>query len=192
MVGHRAMYDDGWKAVTRHAARRAVRRRQLGALPRRRGPSECRDLAARCPRSWRSWSRSGGGGRGARRPAARRPRRSRCSRRASTTTRRTGSTATTRTGRRCRRYRRRPPRGSAAAVGIWRRASIERSDQRRRHPRQGTENAGVALFVQDNRLVFDYNIFMDHHILESTEEVPAGSSVLGARFRRTSVTPTSH
>jgi hypothetical protein len=49
----------------------------------------------------------------------------------------------------------------------------------------GTENAGVALFVQDNRLVFDYNIFMDHHILESTEEVPNGPSVLGARFRRT-------
>ena len=48
----------------------------------------------------------------------------------------------------------------------------------------GTENAGVALFVQDNRLVFDYNIFMEHHVLESTEEVPEGTSVLGARFRR--------
>ena len=31
-------YHDGWKAVTRHAAGRAVRRRPLGALPRRRRP----------------------------------------------------------------------------------------------------------------------------------------------------------
>jgi arylsulfatase len=48
----------------------------------------------------------------------------------------------------------------------------------------GTENAGVSLFVQDNRLVFDYNIFMEHHVLESNEELPDGASVLGVRFRR--------
>jgi len=48
----------------------------------------------------------------------------------------------------------------------------------------GTENAGVALFVQDNRLVFDYNVFMEHHVLESTQEIPDGPSVLGVRFRR--------
>lgn len=48
----------------------------------------------------------------------------------------------------------------------------------------GTENAGVSLFVQDNRLVFDYNIFMEHHVLESSEELPDGAAVLGVRFRR--------
>ena len=48
----------------------------------------------------------------------------------------------------------------------------------------GTENAGVSFFVQDNRLVFDYNIFGDHHIIESEADVPVGESVIGVRFRR--------
>jgi arylsulfatase len=48
----------------------------------------------------------------------------------------------------------------------------------------GTENAGVSLFVQDDRLVFDYNFFNDHHIVESGEPVPTGPSVIGLRFRR--------
>ncbi len=48
----------------------------------------------------------------------------------------------------------------------------------------GTENAGVSLFVQDNRLVFDYNVFMEHHVVESTAELPDGPSVLGVRYRR--------
>ena len=38
MMGHRAIYADGWKAVTRHQAGHAVRRRRVGAVPRRRGP----------------------------------------------------------------------------------------------------------------------------------------------------------
>jgi hypothetical protein len=33
-------------------------------------------------------------------------------------------------------------------------------------------------------LVFDYNCFNDHHILESTVEVPPGPSVVGVQFRR--------
>jgi arylsulfatase len=48
----------------------------------------------------------------------------------------------------------------------------------------GTENAGVSLFVKDNRLVFDYNIFMDHHLVVSDVEVPVGVSVVGVEFRR--------
>ena len=48
----------------------------------------------------------------------------------------------------------------------------------------GTENAGVSLFVQDERLVFDYNFFNDHHVLESTAALPAGRCVVGLRFRR--------
>jgi hypothetical protein len=32
--------------------------------------------------------------------------------------------------------------------------------------------------------VFDYNAFGDHHLVESTVEVPAGASTLGVRFRR--------
>ena len=49
----------------------------------------------------------------------------------------------------------------------------------------GNGNAGLALFVQDDRLVFDYNAFGDHTVIESQEPLPAGPSVVGVRFRRT-------
>jgi arylsulfatase len=48
----------------------------------------------------------------------------------------------------------------------------------------GTENSGFSFYVDGNRLVFDYNIFGDHHVLESNVVVPAGNSVLSVRFRR--------
>jgi arylsulfatase len=49
----------------------------------------------------------------------------------------------------------------------------------------GTQNSGVSVFVQDDKLVLDYNIFGEHHVLESTAAVPVGRSVVGVRFRRT-------
>src|SRR6202035_2348562 len=49
----------------------------------------------------------------------------------------------------------------------------------------GTENSGVSLFVEDDRLVFDYNCFGDHRVVTSEALVPVGSSVVGVRFRRT-------
>ncbi len=48
----------------------------------------------------------------------------------------------------------------------------------------GTENSGVTVFVQDRRLVVDYNAFDDHVIMRSTSEVPLGACVLSVRFRR--------
>jgi arylsulfatase len=48
----------------------------------------------------------------------------------------------------------------------------------------GTENSGVSLFVQGDRLVFDYNCFGDHHVAESTSVVPTGAVLVGVRFRR--------
>ena len=48
----------------------------------------------------------------------------------------------------------------------------------------GTENSGLSVFVQGDRLVFDYNCFNDHHVVESGVEVPVGPSVVGVRFRR--------
>jgi arylsulfatase len=48
----------------------------------------------------------------------------------------------------------------------------------------GTENSGVSIFVQNDRLVVDYNAFDDHTILESDIEIPAGVSTLVAQFRR--------
>ena len=48
----------------------------------------------------------------------------------------------------------------------------------------GTENSGLSLFVQDDRLVVDYNAFDDHTVVESDVEVPAGDSTLTLRLRR--------
>jgi arylsulfatase A-like enzyme len=48
----------------------------------------------------------------------------------------------------------------------------------------GTENSGITVFVQDDRLVVDYNAFDDHTVVQSDVEVPAGECTLVARFRR--------
>ncbi len=49
----------------------------------------------------------------------------------------------------------------------------------------GNENSGVSLFIQDDRLVLDYNCFGDHHMVVSESTVPTGPSVVGVRFLRT-------
>jgi len=48
----------------------------------------------------------------------------------------------------------------------------------------GNENSGMSLFVDGDRLVFDYNCFGAHQIVESDVEVPVGASVVGVRFLR--------
>ncbi|MGK2929620.1 MAG: arylsulfatase [Acidimicrobiales bacterium] len=48
----------------------------------------------------------------------------------------------------------------------------------------GTENSGISVFVQNDKLVVDYNAFDDHTTVESSVPVPEGDSVLTARFRR--------
>jgi arylsulfatase len=48
----------------------------------------------------------------------------------------------------------------------------------------GTENSGISVFVQDDRLVVDYNAFDAHTVLTSDVPVPVGDAVLTARFRR--------
>ena len=42
----------------------------------------------------------------------------------------------------------------------------------------GNQNAGCSVFVQNGRLVVDYNAFDDHTIIESDIEVPAGDCTL--------------
>ncbi|HXP19077.1 MAG TPA: arylsulfatase [Streptosporangiaceae bacterium] len=49
----------------------------------------------------------------------------------------------------------------------------------------GNQNSGLSLFVLGDRLVFDYNCFGEHHVAESARPVPTGRSVVGVRFRRT-------
>lgn len=48
----------------------------------------------------------------------------------------------------------------------------------------GNENSGVSLFVQDDRLVLDYNCFGDHQVAVSEALVPVGPAVVGVHFVR--------
>ncbi len=48
----------------------------------------------------------------------------------------------------------------------------------------GTENSGLSLFVQNDRLVFDYNAFDDHVVVESNVVVPTGTSEVAVKVRR--------
>jgi arylsulfatase A-like enzyme len=48
----------------------------------------------------------------------------------------------------------------------------------------GTQNSGLSFFIQNSRLVLDYNAFNDHTIIESDIAVPLGSSALTLKVRR--------
>ena len=52
----------------------------------------------------------------------------------------------------------------------------------------GNENSGLSVFVQDSRLVVDYNAFDDHSIVESDVVIPEGDSELSVSIERTSRT----
>lgn len=49
----------------------------------------------------------------------------------------------------------------------------------------GTQNSGLSLFIQNNKLVLDYNAFGDHTILESPSDIPSGEHELRVLLRRT-------
>ena len=49
----------------------------------------------------------------------------------------------------------------------------------------GTENSGFSFYVFDNRLVFDYNFFGEHLVVRSQAELPTGPSTLTCQLRRT-------
>lgn len=52
----------------------------------------------------------------------------------------------------------------------------------------GTENSGISVFVQDERLVVDYNAFDDHTLVTSDRPVPTGDVELHVRLERDSRT----
>ena len=55
----------------------------------------------------------------------------------------------------------------------------------------GSTNVGLSLFVQKDHLLFDYNIFHDHHIIRSLSPLPVGDSLLGVHFARDGSTGTA-
>jgi arylsulfatase len=48
----------------------------------------------------------------------------------------------------------------------------------------GTENSGLGFFLKNDHLYFDYNVFGEHHMIVSDRVVPEGKSSVGVRFRR--------
>ena len=48
----------------------------------------------------------------------------------------------------------------------------------------GTQNAGLSVFVQNDRLLVDYNAFDEHTILESDMALPVGDSTVVVQVRR--------
>ncbi|MEO9180639.1 MAG: arylsulfatase, partial [Acidimicrobiales bacterium] len=184
MGGHRAMYHEGWKAVTRHSHGASFDDDQWELYEVAVDPSECHDLSATNAEKlseliemwWREADEYGVlplDDRGIELFGAR--------------------YRDTSPHPLSRHYTYFPPLNpippqAAASIGgrSW---DLEASIERPANAggvlvAMGTENAGVSLFVKDNHLIFDYNIFMEHHLVVSDAEVPVGSSVVGVEFRR--------
>ena len=185
MVGHRAIHADGWKAVTRHAPGTSFDDDRWELYDLSVDPSECNDLAANDPDRLAAlidlwWVEAEKHGvlplddRGVELFGVK--------------------FGEHRTHSDERRYTYRPPmaplpaQGAAAIAGrSWELvASIDRAaGQGGVIYAMGNGNSGLSVFVQDDRLVFDYNCFGDHHVVDSDDLVPIGSSKVGVRFERT-------
>jgi hypothetical protein len=184
MMGHRAMYVDGWKAVTRHQSGTSFDDDTWELYDLTTDRSECNDLAAVLPdklselidRWWVEAEIHGV------LPLDDR------------TVELFGAHFSEHSPHRPdRHYSYRPPMTylpaqASAAIGgrSWDLvATIDRAaGEGGVLYALGNGNAGLSLFVQGDRLVFDYNAFGDHAVVESTVPVPDGPSAVGVRFRR--------
>jgi arylsulfatase A-like enzyme len=184
MIGHRAIYANGWKAVTRHEKGVPFEDDRWELYHVAVDASESHDLAAEHPDRldelialW--WTEAEAHG-------------------ALPLDDRTIELFGTRFHARSphpdsRRYTYRPPLAPmpaqvGAAIGGRSWAMVAEID---RPPSAGgvlyatgTENSGLALFVEGDHLVFDYNYFGEHHVARSEVPVPVGSSLVGVRFER--------
>jgi len=185
MFGHRAMYAEGWKAVTRHTPGVSFDDDIWELYNLTSDPSECNDLAEQEPErlaqmieQW--WVEAETYGvlplddRGVELFGAR-----------------FGEHSPHRPDR---RYTYRPPMAplptqSAASLGgrSWTlTATVDRNaGQGGVLYAMGNGNSGLSAFVQNDRLIFDYNCFGDHFEVVSDCEVPEGRSEIGVRFERT-------
>ena len=185
MFGHRAMYDAGWKAVTRHTPGVSFDDDVWELYNLNVDPSECNDLAAVEPErlaqmieQW--WVEAETYGvlplddRGVELFGAR-----------------FGEHSPHRPDRRYSYFPPMAPLPSQSSASLGGRswtlnATIEReAGQGGVLYALGNGNSGLTVFIQNDRLVFDYNVFGDHYEVESNREVPVGASVVGVRFERT-------
>jgi arylsulfatase len=184
MLGHRAIWADGWKAVTRHRPGTPYDDDQWELYHVDEDRSECRDLAAAEPERLQAlielwWHEADEHGV---LPLDDR------------TVELFGARFTDRSVHPAdRRYVYRPPMsplpaqaGAAISGRSWDLvAHLDRAagDEGVIYA-TGNENSGLAVFVQGGRLVFDYNYFGEHHVIESAATVPVGHSTVGVNFRR--------
>ena len=184
MGGHRAIYADGWKAVTRHQPGVAYEDDTWELYHVEEDVSECNDLAARRPEKleelvalwWEEAEEHGV------LPLDDR------------TVELFGARFRAHSPHGVeRRYTYRPPMTplpAQVAAGIGGRswdlaATIDRLEGGAGVLyATGNENSGLSVFIDGDRLVFDYNCFGDHHVVESEVAVPVGQSVVGVEFRR--------
>jgi len=184
MGGHRAMYHEGFKAVTRHVYGVRFDDDDWELYDVKNDPSECHNLASQRPEKlselielwWKDAERFGALPLDDRGIELFAPRFREFSPHPPS-----------------RHYTYLPPLSPIppqAAAGIGGRSwdleaqVVRAANQGGVIMATGNENAGASLFVQDDRLVFDYNIFGEHHVLVSNETLPEGACTLGLSFRR--------
>lgn len=184
MVGHRAIYSEGWKAVTRHQMGTSFDDDQWELYNVAVDRSEVHDLAQQQPERLRAlidlwWEEAEREGvlplddRGVELFGARFEDRT--------------------IHPSSRRYVYRPPMSplpaqASAPIGgrswdLTAQVHRETGDAGVLYA-SGTENSGVSIFIHDDHLVFDYNCFGEHHVAISSKPVPVGKSKVGVEFRR--------
>ena len=186
MAGSRALVAGEWKAVCKHQPGRRLRHRAVGAVPPRRrlrpsattSPREQPDKLAELVELW--WQR----GRAPRRAARSTTAASSCS---------APGSATDSPHPADRRYVYRPPMSpmpgqASAAIGgrsfdLTARVTARAGRRRACSTPPAPRTPASSVFVQDDRLVVDYNAFDDHTVVES--------DVDGARRRRRRSSPSS-
>ncbi len=184
MFGHRGIWTNGWKAVTYHTKGEPYKDDEWELYHLDEDFSECHNLATEHPKKLRElidlwWIEAGRHGvlplddrnielfRAVFRPG---------------------------TPHANRRYTYHPPISHlpaevAPALGnrTWvMTAEVERPNDSTEGVliAQGTQNVGFSWYIKDNRMVFDYNIFTEHHVVHSDRIVPIGKCTFGVRFVR--------
>ena len=184
MVGHRGMWHDGWKAVTRHEAGVDFEDDLWELYHVDVDPSECNNLAESHPEKlaqliemwWDEADRHGV-----------LPLDDRLIELFGTRFRPNSPHPENRT------YVYRPPMAplpSQAGPAIGGRSFSITADLTRTQGddgvlfASGTQNSGVSFFVGDDHLVFDYNAFDDHTIVRSAAALPPGESKVTVELHR--------
>ena len=184
MLGHRGLWHKGWKAVTFHQPGSDYNDDQWELYNVEEDFSECHDLAQERPDKLKElieiwWAEAGKYGV---LPLDDR------------LTELFGGRPKVNSPRARRRYILYPPISHVnadAAPAIGNRSYTMSADIHRRDETAngvlaafGASTSGLSFYIKEGYLVFDYNLFQDHHRVKSTEKVPIGASTVTLKFDR--------